>query len=106
MRTYELALVLRPTLKEADRKKLLETIKDWLGKKIKVAKENDWGQKALAYPIKKEDAGYYFMLELEIEDANVSAKDLKTIPTGVPEDLEQRILRTDSILRHLLLRTK
>ncbi len=105
MRTYELTLVLRPTLKEADRKKLLETIKDWLGH-VKIAKENDWGQKALAYPIKKEDAGYYVMLELEVEDAKVSAKDKVSKPTGVPEDLEQRIIRTDNILRHLLLRTK
>lgn len=104
MRTYELALVLRPALKEADRKKLLETIKDWLGK-VKIAKENDWGQKALAYPIKKEDAGYFIMLELEIEDPKVLAKE-KNIKSGVPDDFEQRLLRTDSILRHLLLRTK
>jgi ribosomal protein S6 len=104
MRTYELTLVLRPSLKEADRKKLLDSVKDWLGK-VKVAKENDWGQKALAYPIKKEDAGYYLMWELEVEDAKVSAKDKKTTPTGVPEDFEQRILRNDSIIRHLLLRT-
>jgi small subunit ribosomal protein S6 len=105
MRTYELTLVLRPSLKEADRKKLLESVKDWLAP-VKIVKENDWGQKALAYPIKKEDAGYYVMLELEVEDAEVSAKDKVSKPTGVPADFEQRLIRNDSVIRHLLMRTK
>lgn len=92
MRKYELVLVMRPALKEADRKKLLETVKEWLGK-VKIVKEDDWGQKALAYKIKKEDAGYYMMLQLESEE-------------GVAADFETRLLRNDSIIRHLLLRTK
>lgn len=92
MRTYELTLVVRPSVKEADRKKLLETLKEWLGKDVKVAKEDDWGQKALAYPIKKEDAGHYFMWTLEGE--------------SIAKDFEQRVLRNDSVLRHLVLRTK
>lgn len=104
MRTYELALVLRPSIKEADRKKFLGTVKEWLGK-VTVVKEHDWGQKALAYPIKKEDAGYYFMWELEIEDPKVLAKE-KHIKGGLPEDFETRLIRSDSVIRHLLLRTK
>jgi ribosomal protein S6 len=79
-------------VKEADRKKLLETVKEWM-KPVKVAKEEDWGQKPLAYTIKKEEAGLYYLLQLESE-------------AGVPADLEQRILRDDSIIRHLLVRTK
>ncbi|MGI8420503.1 MAG: 30S ribosomal protein S6 [Candidatus Levyibacteriota bacterium] len=92
MRTYELVLVIRPSVKEADRKKLFEQIKEWLGKDVKVAKADDWGQKALAYPIKKEEAGHYSMWQLEGE--------------GYPSDFEQRLIRNDSIIRHLMLRTK
>ena len=55
MRTYELVVVIKPTVKEPERKKLLEQVKEWLGE-VKITKQNDWGQKALAYPIKKEDA--------------------------------------------------
>ena len=91
MRTYELVLVVKSSVKEADRKNLLEQIKGWLGK-IKVTKEDDWGQKALAYPIKKEDAGHYYQLFLEGE----------TFPT----DFETRVLQNNNVLRHLLLRTK
>jgi small subunit ribosomal protein S6 len=91
MRTYELVLVVTPTVKEADRKKLLEQIKGWLGK-IKVSKEDDWGQKALAYPIKKQDSGHYYQFVLEGE----------TFPT----DFETKLIQNSNILRHLLLRTK
>ncbi len=86
-----MVLVVKPSVKEAERKKLLEQVKGWLGK-IKIAKEEEWGQKALAYPIKKEDAGYYYQLFLEGED--------------FPRDLETRIIQNNDVLRHLLLRTK
>lgn len=91
MRNYELVLVVKPTVKEADRKKLLDQIKGWLGK-ITVKKEDDWGQKALAYPIKKQDAGHYFMWQLEGET--------------FPKEFETRLIQNNDILRHLLLRTK
>jgi ribosomal protein S6 len=76
MRSYELVIVVRPTLKDADKKKLLETVKGWL-QETKIKKE----------------AGSYYFWQLESE-------------TGVPSDLEQKILRNESIIRHLLLRTK
>ena len=91
MRTYELVLVVKPSVKEADRKKLLGQVKEWLGK-VKVTKEDDWGQKALAYPIKKEDSGHYYQYQLEGD--------------SLPADFETRVLQNNNILRHLLLRTK
>ena len=93
MRLYELVLVVRPSVKEADRKKVIETVKGWLGKEVKVTKEDDWGQKPLAYPIDKEIAGYYTQIQFESEE-------------GVAKGFETSILRTKDIIRHLLLRTK
>ena len=58
MRAYELVLVLKTSLSEANRKKLLETIKSFLPE-LKIVKEDEWGQKPLAYSIKKELAGHY-----------------------------------------------
>ncbi|HUD44791.1 MAG TPA: 30S ribosomal protein S6 [Patescibacteria group bacterium] len=91
MRIYELALVLRTKLSDKDRKKVVDTLKEWL-KDMKVTKEEEFGQKPLAYPIKKEAAGYYLTLHLEGET--------------IPVDVERRILQTDEVLRHLLIRTK
>ncbi len=91
MRLYEFVLVLRPSLAEKDREKLLETIKGWL-KDVKISKEDVWGQKPLAYKMKSEVAGYYIKYNLEAE----------TIPAG----FEKRLLEQENVLRHLLLRTK
>jgi ribosomal protein S6 len=92
MRTYELAIVLRSSLKDTDRTKLLDTIKSWL-QDAKIVKEEDWGSKALKYAIKKELTGHYFYMFLET---------VKTIPA----DLEKRLLSEEKVLRHLLVRTK
>lgn len=82
---------MRPSVKEADRKKLLDTIKEWL-KDVKIQKEIDLGQKPLAYTIKKEVAGHYYQLMLEGE--------------SIAKDFETRLVRSEGIIRHLMLRTK
>lgn len=91
MRLYDLILVLRPSASEKDREKVLETVKSWM-KDMKIAKEESLGQKPLSYKIKKEIAGVYHRFQLEGET--------------VPEGFEKRIIANDTIIRHLLVRTK
>lgn len=90
MRSYQLVLVLKPG-KETERKKVLDTIKGWL-KTMKTTREDDWGEKAFAYPIKRQTSGFYQLLHLEGE----------TFPT----DFEKKVFANESVLRHLLIRTK
>jgi len=92
MRLYELVLVSKTSLSDAERKKLMDQVKDWMGD-VKIKSTDEWGQKPLAYAIKKENAGVYTKMILEGEGA-------------IPVDFETRLLRSDSVLRHLLLRTK
>ncbi len=92
MRLYEIVLVLKASLSDTDRKKALETIKGQL-KDLKVTKEDEWGQKPLAYSIKKEIAGFYHRFFVEGEAA-------------IPADFETRLLRNEDILRHLVIRVK
>lgn len=87
--TYNLTLVLRSSLKDAERKNIIEGIKALIGK-AKVA-EKEWGQKVLAYPIKKEVSGVFLSWNIDSDDV-------------VPLDFEKKLLNNDSILRHLLLR--
>lgn len=86
-----MVLVLKTSLSEANRKKLVETVKGFL-KDAKVKSEEEWGQKALSYSIKKEVSGFYldFLLELE----------------KVPADFEKRLMANEDILRHLLIKQK
>lgn len=90
MRNYQLVLVLKASLSEVQRKKVLETIKSWL-KGVKVATEEEWGQKPLSYSIKREAAGFYLNLMLEAKDS-------------FPLDFEKKLVAQDDVLRHLLLR--
>mgnify|MGYP001593692723 CR=1 FL=1 len=89
--TYQLTLVLKSSLKEVEQKKLLESIKTLLGKS-KIT-EKIWGQKALSYPIKKEVSGLFLNWNIDVESV-------------VPSDFEKKLLNNDSVLRHLLLRSK
>lgn len=90
MRNYQLTLILRPSLSDVQRKKLLEAVKGLL-KGAKIIKEDEWGQKPLAYPIKHEVSGFYLNLLLETESVDF-------------KDLEKKLLANDEVLRHLLLR--
>lgn len=91
MRTYELVVVVKPSLSESERAKLMDTVKSWL-KGVKVTKEEDLGSKALAYRIGQDLTGHYFDLQLQAE--------------AIAKDFEKRLLENESVLRHLLLRTK
>jgi len=92
MRNYDLVVIFKSSLKEEGRKKLVDSIKKMIGD-VKMVKEEDWGQKPLAYTIKGELSGYYFLFRFESENV-------------VPADLNKKLLTNTDILRHLLLRTK
>lgn len=91
MRLYELVVILKSSLAEAQRKKLIDTIQSWFGE-MKVSKVEQWGQKVFAYPIKHEESGYYVRLFLEGEN--------------IVADLGKRLIQNEDIVRHLLVRTK
>ena len=92
MRNYQLVLVLKSSLKDANRKKFLETVKAWL-KGAKFTKEEEWGEKTLSYAIKRESSGFYINYLFELKDE-------------LAKDFEKRLIGTDNVLRHLLLRVK
>ena len=90
MRSYQLILVLKSSLSEASRKKFLETLKSWV-KDAKYSKEEEWGEKVLSYKIKRENSGFYLNFLFELEDE-------------LSRDFEKKIMASDNVLRHLLLR--
>lgn len=92
MRIYDLVLIIKSSLSQAQRKKLLESIKEWL-KDVKVKEEKSWGQKPLSYQIRKEVSGFYHQMMLETEKI-------------LPLDFEKKLLAHEDVLRHLLIRRK
>lgn len=94
MKNYQLVIVLKNSLEKDARKKFLETIKSWI-KDAKFTKEEEWGEKALAYAIKRENSGYYLNFLFDIKDE-----------TAFSNDFEKKLAASDNVLRHLLLRVK
>jgi small subunit ribosomal protein S6 len=92
MRNYQLVLVLRKSLSEANRKKLLETIKGLLTG-AKFTKVDEWGEKTLAYVIKKESSAFFVNVLFETKEE-------------LTKDFEKKLMATDDVIRHLLLRSK
>lgn len=92
MNSYYLTIVLKPDLKEDERKVLLDSLsKKITGSDGKIEKEDLWGVKSLSYPIKKQTSGYYAHYEI-IADP----KDAK--------GLDKSLRVEDDILRYLLVR--
>lgn len=88
MNSYYLTLVLKPDLEEKERKELLEGLKK---KFDKVTKEDLWGVKDLAYPIKKQTKGFYAHYEIEADPK-------------VAKGLDKILRLEDDILRYLIIR--
>lgn len=89
MKKYETAIVFDPEIPEDRRKeflaKLAGVIASFGGQ---VVKQDDWGVRKLAYPIRKRSNGYYTFL-------------LYSGDRGVVEEVERNIKIFDGILRYL-----
>ena len=89
MRTYELVVILEP--KEEEKKKTLAKVKEILGKEAKILKEENWGIKALVYPIKKLREGEFIQIDFEAENAAVA-------------EIDKKLRQLETLLRFLLVR--
>jgi len=89
-KTYELMVLLHPDLEidvEAPITKVEGLIEAAGGK---VIKRDNWGKKRLAYRIARQDFAIYVNFEVQLDPANV-------------RKLEDQILITEEVLRHLLV---
>lgn len=90
MKEYELTVLLHPDL-EIDLEKPLQKVRDIIAKAGgKIAKEDNWGKKKLAYRINKEDFAVYVYFELEL-------------PADAPLKISNTLNITDEVLRYLLV---
>jgi small subunit ribosomal protein S6 len=94
-RTYELVFIADPRLTDEQVVALTDDYKAMItAAGAKIAREESWGKRKLAYPIAKLTEGQYVILYIEA-------------PEGVnpfPE-VEQRLRQNEKILRYLTVRT-
>jgi small subunit ribosomal protein S6 len=94
LKNYELVVIFDPSLKEEDIEKQLSNITSLLEKeKCKVSNIDKWGSRKLAYPIKKQENGYYVIVYFN-GDSNVV------------KELDRINKINDKVLRHLIVKSE
>ena len=85
MTQYELTFLL-------PEKEEMKPVKDLLlAEKATIEKEEEWGEKTLAYPIKKNQTAYYFHWTIKIDDNRIN-------------ELRKKLNFIEKLLRYLLLK--
>lgn len=94
MNNYEIMFIVKPDLKSEEKDKLLKQIDDEITKNQgKIDEAKVWAEKReLAYRIKKQDQGLYYLILFSLPPQNISK-------------LKQLWKINDNILRFLVLRT-
>ena len=91
MKKYEVMFIAKP-LEEAEVTPIEEFISNLLTKNgAKIEKVDLWGKRHLAYPVKKQNDGYYVLINFEIE------------PDAIFE-IDRVIKIREEILRHLIVK--
>lgn len=92
MNKYEIMFIVKATIEGDKIKAASETMKKIISdNKSKVIEYKELGERKLAYPIKKEINGYYFLMQVEANKEAISEFDRKS-------------LIDESILRHLIIK--
>ncbi len=92
--TYDLNLILDPNLTDSQ----LQTEKDAVEAQVAraegtILETDEWGNKRLAYPIRKLNEGYYIIYTLEL-------------PAEKPKALETALRQRDNVMRVLVVRNR
>ena len=92
MNHYEIMFIVKATMESADVKKSADTYKNLIETlKGKVVEFKELGEKKLAYPIKKELNGYYYVMQVEADK-------------NIIQEFDRKIRLDETILRHLIIR--
>lgn len=92
MKNYEISFIVRPDLEKDAVEKLAKNYEKVLvDHKAKVLSSKELGQKELAYTIKGQKTGYYYLINVEANDAAIKEFDrLSTLD--------------ENVLRHIIIK--
>ena len=92
MSKYEIMFIVKATNESEEVAKVADNFKSLItDMKSKVLEFKDLGSKKLAYPIKKEINGYYFVMQVEANHETIS-------------EFDRKALLDENILRHLIIK--
>lgn len=91
MNNYEVVLIFKPDMSDADRTALLERFKGNIEENGEVTEVHDWGKRRLAYEINYIREGYYYIVEFKSEPDHI-------------REFERRLRLSDYVVRYMVIR--
>lgn len=88
---YETIMIINSTIEEAAIKSTIEKIKDLISANGAVESVEEWGNKKLAYPVKKHSEGYYVLVNFSSNPEFI-------------DELERVYNITDDVLKHIVIK--
>ncbi len=90
--TYEILFIVKPDLEEKAIKKIAKDLEKVLvDKNAKILSSKEMGQKELAYEIKNQKSGYYFLINVEASNEAI-------------KEFDRLALINEDVLRHLVIK--
>jgi len=91
-RNYELMFIINPELDEESTEALVERIRGYIDEaEGTIIKFDDWGLRRLAYTLKNQREGHYYLVHFQMDTDQV-------------KDFERRLLLADGVLREIIVR--
>jgi small subunit ribosomal protein S6 len=91
MTKYEGLFILVPTLEEEARNGIVDRIKGIIENNGTIEKIDEWGNRKLAYEIKKFNEGYYVIINFEAD-------------SEVVNEIDRISKITDQVIRHMIVK--
>lgn len=88
---YETIVIINPTIDEAAIKGTVDKIRELISANGKVESVEEWGNKKLAYPVKKHTEGYYVLVNFSSNPEFI-------------DELERVYNITDEVLKHIVIK--
>lgn len=92
MTKYEIMFIVKATMEENEIKKTANDVQKLINQKpSKVIEFKEMGRKKLAYPIKKEVSGYYYVMTVSADHETIS-------------EFDRKVSINEKVLRHLIIK--
>jgi small subunit ribosomal protein S6 len=90
--TYDLMLLLDPQTEESARTKIVADAVAAINAQGELVRQDDWGERALAYPIDRKGSADYHLLQFHVGQ------------TALLESLDRTLRITDGVIRHRIIK--
>lgn len=92
MKNYEIMFILSTQLTEEEKKENIELVEEILTKAGAVELKTEiWGDRKLAYPVKKKENGYYVLTLFQIDGTKLT-------------EVEAKLNITESVLKYIIVK--